>query len=36
VLTLSGEKGALITPHVEILNDARHIQGIGAEEGIDS
>lgn len=32
VLTLSNEKGALVTPHIEILNDARHIKSIAAEK----
>lgn len=32
VLTLSNEKGALITPRIEVLNDARHIKGIEAEK----
>jgi probable phosphoglycerate mutase len=32
VLTLSNEKGALITPHIEVLNDANHIKGIESEQ----
>lgn len=28
VITLSGEVGSLVTAHVELMNDARHIEGI--------
>lgn len=31
VLRLTGEVGTLVTPKVEILNDARHIEGIAAD-----
>lgn len=31
VITLNGEAGALVSPQIEIMNDARHIMGIGSE-----
>ncbi len=36
VVTLSDEKGKLITPRFELLNDARHIRGIEAEQIISN
>ena len=32
VITLSDKIGSLITPHIELLNDARHIRGIETEQ----
>ncbi len=31
ILTLKGEEGALISPRIEVMNDAGHINGIGPE-----
>ena len=31
VVTLSGEEGDLISPRFELMNDARHIKGLGVE-----
>ena len=32
VITLSGEKGTLVSPRVEIFNDAKHISGVAVTE----
>ena len=31
IISLSGEEGSLISPRFEIVNDARHIQGVAVE-----
>jgi probable phosphoglycerate mutase len=34
VVTLSDTEGELVSPRFEIMNDARHIEGLGAENNI--
>lgn len=35
VIKLSGDIGSLVTPHIEILNDSRHIKNINTEATFD-